>query len=648
MASRPPVCREHVRSRILMDCLGPSQQQRSADWGVLVVDPITVKVLSSACTVSDLVEHGFSLVEDLWKNREPQPEAEAVYFISPTEDSIDKLVSDFTSEQPLYLKAHVYFSSAPSSKILTTLREHAKFVNRLVALKELNLEFLILGDHAFTTDSSRALRLVAESIDDRGVAQMSQELTVIAKRLTTFFLCMKMKPRLRFHRCASDAIKQKSSRRSLSEELASLVYEQLDNYSQQGLEFPTNQACDLLIVDRSFDLVAPLIHEWTYESLCYDLIPMQGCVYKYCITNNRNEQEEKEVLLDEKDKLWVELRYLHIAEALLHISQRTEEFRAKNQASTLREDKDTPRLGNSSSGTQHIRRLVQSLPQYREQLSNIATHATLAEDLNSEIKSRSLNIVGKLEQDIVHGKASSKELLKLFETHSLHRIDKLRLLLCYCATQGEKFDPSTRLKWMRLAGLSADDMSAISSLEFLQQKGETDSSKSWPLTFSKRRGQAFVRKERTSLTGESWELSGFEPRIHSVVKDLICNELPLDVFPSFSENVRGEEGIQDSRRNATSGSVRSTTGHWAKRQTNKSMLSTPTELKDAFSEQTRKPKRTLVIFVIGGMSHSETRVAHEACVTLEHDVILGSTSLDTPAEFIENLKRARGEESSSI
>lgn len=40
------------------------------------------------------------------------------------------------------------------------------------------------------------------------------------------------------------------------------------------------ESCDLLVLDRSYDAVAPFIHEWSYEALAYDLVPIEGNVYK--------------------------------------------------------------------------------------------------------------------------------------------------------------------------------------------------------------------------------------------------------------------------------------------------------------------------------------------------------------------------------
>lgn len=34
-------------------------------------------------------------------------------------------------------------------------------------------------------------------------------------------------------------------------------------------------------MDRGFDPVAPIIHDWTYEPMVYDLLAPEGSVFKY-------------------------------------------------------------------------------------------------------------------------------------------------------------------------------------------------------------------------------------------------------------------------------------------------------------------------------------------------------------------------------
>lgn len=102
----------------------------------------------------------------------------------------------------------------------------------------------------------------------------------------------------------------------------------------------------LLILDRTIDTVAPVLHEFTYQgayaalvlfihsftfqsaqrvffprffydaAMIYDLCEVdKECTYKYKY-NNGGKDITKEVLLDEYDFLWPKLRHMHIADCI--------------------------------------------------------------------------------------------------------------------------------------------------------------------------------------------------------------------------------------------------------------------------------------------------------------------------------------------
>ena len=59
---------------------------------------------------------------------------------------------------------------------------------------------------------------------------------------------------------------------------------------------------------RGCDAVAPVIHEWTYEAMAYDLVGLKGSTFKYESETAGGKTETKEHILDERDELWVSHR----------------------------------------------------------------------------------------------------------------------------------------------------------------------------------------------------------------------------------------------------------------------------------------------------------------------------------------------------
>lgn len=122
----------------------------------------------------------------------------------------------------------------------------------------------------------------------------------------------------------------------LCSHLARFVQDELDQYAKTHVDFPppaSRPRGALLITDRSMDLFSPLLHEFTYQAMVHDLLPLRDgdkVLYKTIINEGRPDQEEKEVELGEKDKLWVENRHLHMKDLLEKLVQDFNKFRAEN------------------------------------------------------------------------------------------------------------------------------------------------------------------------------------------------------------------------------------------------------------------------------------------------------------------------------
>ena len=81
------------------------------------------------------------------------------------------------------------------------------------------------------------------------------------------------------------------------------------------------------------DLFSPLIHEFTYQAMAHDLLPIRDgdkVIYKTVTNEGGPNQQEREVELGEHDKLWVDNRHLHMKDLLEKLVEDFNRFRAEN------------------------------------------------------------------------------------------------------------------------------------------------------------------------------------------------------------------------------------------------------------------------------------------------------------------------------
>ncbi|KAK9906798.1 hypothetical protein WJX75_008240 [Coccomyxa subellipsoidea] len=619
-----------LKKRLLDEMLG---SVKDTEWSVLIMDVVTTRVMSSICRISEILDYGVSLVENVAVKRETLPTLSGVYFITPSNESVSRLIEDFQG-QPLYKSAHVFFSSPAPGAILAAIRSCPGLTARLKSLKEVNLEFLVMDRRTFVTDERNALRAL---FGENGSNSASYKVAVatLCSRLAGIFASLKEMPSIRFRASkpiGDDAGSGLETQALVSQRVALELNDRLQGFQRDGI-LPASQSCDLIILDRGCDAVAPIIHEWTYEAMAYDLLGLTSNTFRYESETAGGKVESKEHILDERDELWVELRHQHFAEVTQRIANMMDDFKAKNRAASYRGNGKS----NDAMDMRAMRNLVQGLPQYREQLARLSVHVELASRINREIDDRALIVLGKLEQDLVFGDATSKEVIQFLQDYQhIPATDKERLLMCYAATHPEKLDAVKQAQWQKLAQLRPEDMTTIINLEYLgvpvRKRG-----RSTGLVFGRKRKRA-VRKDRDpGEDDQQFALSRFVPLLQEVLEDMAASNLSPDDYPFVSAPAPDARSAPTTPYSTKAGSVRSNRSAvgWAKKAANAPSSSAASPYENGTSAARG---RKIFVYVIGGITHSESRAAHKLSAKLNRDIIIGGSSLNTPQEFVEQLK----------
>ncbi|KAI3787371.1 hypothetical protein L1987_41800 [Smallanthus sonchifolius] len=606
-----------------------------SSWKVLIMDKVTMKVMSASCKMADITDQGVSLVEQLFKRREPMPNMEAVYYIQPSKENLIMFMSDMSGREPLYKKAFVFFSSPIPKDFVSRIKGDSSVVPRIGALREMNLEYFPIDNQAFVTDHERALEEIY-GVNVENSRHFDVCLNTMATRIATVFASLKEHPIVRYRVKGTSESTETTFRDLVPKKLASAVCDYINTYKTTIPNFPQTETCELLVLDRSVDLVAPIIHEWTYDAMCHDLVDLDGNKYVMEIpSKSGGDPEKKEFLLEDHDSVWLEMRHLHIADASERLSDKMDNLMSKNKAAQLQQ-KDSSELS-----TRDIQKMVQALPEYNQQMEKLSLHVEIAGKINTKISEDGLRDLGQIEQDLVFGDAGNKELVEyLDENEDGNDENKLRLLMIYALADPENFEGEKGTKLLELANLAPEDMKIIENMRLLEgpTKKMKQEKKGGFSLFDKKAKNA-LRKDRQGEE-ETWAFFRFFPVLEELLEKIEKNYLPKDEYPCMndSSSVLGVAGTgrggpkggaqqsRRSRRTPARGKFASDDG-----------CSSDSVLKTVATDLKHMGQR-IFVFIIGGATRSELRVCHKLTSKLRREVVLGSTSIDDPPQYITKVK----------
>ncbi|XP_058008325.1 protein transport Sec1a-like [Hevea brasiliensis] len=307
--------RQASRECLLNEMLGSIRTGDSrSTWKVLIMDKVTVKVMSHSCKMSDITDQGISSVEGLFKSREPLPSMDAIYFIQPSKENVVMFLSDVSGREPLYETYSIgFFSTRVPKELVNHIKSDTSVLPCIGALREMNLEYFPLDSQAFATDHEGALQeLYGENAENS--RKFDACLKVMATRIATVFASLKEFPHVWYRAAKAPDTSAVTFRDTVPTKLAAAVWNNISKCKSIP-NFPQTETCKLLILDRSVDQISPVIHEWTYDAMCHDLLDMDGNKYVVEVPSKMGgEPEKKEVLLEDNDPVWLELHHAHIAD----------------------------------------------------------------------------------------------------------------------------------------------------------------------------------------------------------------------------------------------------------------------------------------------------------------------------------------------
>merc|ERR1712212_217984 len=574
-----------VENRILNDVIRHNQNTDRKDWRVLVVDKLSIKMVSSCIKMHQLSAEGVTIVETLEKARQPIHSMEAIYLITPTEESVNAFINDFkSSSSGLYKAAHVYFTQAIPDPLFKTLSQSAA-AKEIKSLVEVNISFTPYESQVFSLAIDPSISLLYSSPKENTVQDLVEKM---AEQVATLCTTLEEFPSIRY-----------SSDSDRTRQIAMVLQDRLEKYKADQPtmgEGPEKAKSRLIILDRGFDITSPLLHELTFQAMANDLLEIKDDVYKY----EASQGVTKEVILDENDDLWEELRHQHIAVVSQNVIKKLRKFNADKKIDS----------GNDKSSLRDLKQQIKKVPQYQAELAKFSTHLHLGEECMKNYQGY-IDKLCKVEQDLCMGTDADGEKIKdhmrnivpVLLDQNVTIMDKIRIILLYIQSKnGISAENLTKL--VQHAQIPEEQTLAIRNMANMGVNVVVDG--------NRRKIWQMKRKERVSE--QTYQMSRWTPQLKDIIEDAIEDKLDNNHFPFLS-------GQRQSVGRAAPTSARY--GQWHK---------------DKKEPQSKNVPR-IIAFVVGGCCFSELRCAYEITNDKKNwEIIMGGSHLLTPEEFLEGMK----------
>ncbi|KAK4126143.1 Sec1-like protein [Parathielavia appendiculata] len=584
----------------------------SAQWKVLVVDETAKRIINSSVVEDEILSHNIANIERIEERREMNPDMDAIYILTPQPHIVDCLLADF--ERRRYRRAFIIWTGS----VPDPLQRRLDGARRQMAAPPdmLLVDFYPRESHLITfQDPSSFLVLYNPTCNDL----VARHLRTLASKIASICITLQELPKIRYYQPPEHA---RHEARVLCLHLARFVQQELDGYQQWDRNFPPpsqRPQSVLLITDRSMDLMAPLLHEFTYQAMAHDLLPIKDredgkMTFRMAADENTPDAQEKDMELAEKDPVWVSNRHRHMKDTIDKLMSDFQKFIDQN-----------PQLAgkNANATTLHdIRDMLAGLPQFQEMKQAYALHLTMAQEAMNIFQKYKLADIASVEQTLATGldedykkpKNILDQIVRLLDDPAVAPADRLRLIAIYALYRDGMIDKDiTRLLWHASLQRSRDsqDQAVIENLDLLGAR---------PLKeFKEPRQPApplFPLNPKTAVPDEEYALSRFEPAVKHMLERACAGDLDPALFPYIVPPA--DAGAESLTHQA---SLRSAAPRWA-----------------SANRRQAENRQRIIVFVAGGATYSEARACYEVSEKHNRDVFLATSHMLTPARFIADLR----------
>ncbi|KAL8853538.1 MAG: hypothetical protein Q9221_001697 [Calogaya cf. arnoldii] len=576
------------------------------EWKVLILDGGSRKLVDGVVGEDDILGLNVTNIEQIEERRPMNKEMDAVYLLSPLPHILDCLMADL--ERRRYRRTFLVWTAQLPLELHNRLDRSAMAKQQIVYTNVLNVDYYPRESHLITLRDPWSFPMLFHPACNHLVREHVEEL---AQKIVSLCVSLGEYPTIRYY----NPRKPSHEASILCSHLARFVQTQLDQHAKYNTDFPPVSSRPrgvLIIADRSLDLFAPLLHEFTYQAMVHDLLPLtegDKVYYKPAASQAGKVEKDQDQEIGEKDSIWVKYRHLHMKDLLDELVKDFNAFKAQNPQFA---DSENPATINS------IKDMLAGLPKFQQGKEAYSLHLSMTQDAMNVFQERRLADIASVEQSLATGldeeykkpKNLADQVIRLLDDDAIEFSDRLRLIIQYLLYR-DGLLPTDIQKLLAHARLPAQDSEAIYNLELLGahvNRALKDSRPAANYQFGKREAQAPSSNESG--------LSRFEPALKVVLEDHCRGALDETTFPFTKPHLDAAEGLM-GQEPVSQASLRSAKPTWARTR-----------------PSTTEPRQRLMVFMAGGATYSESRACYEVSQSLNKDVYLATTHMLTPSLYL--------------
>ncbi|CAI5455891.1 unnamed protein product [Caenorhabditis angaria] len=464
---------------------------------IFLMDKETTSIISCSYAQSEIMQKEVYLFDRLDSKvaRDSIGHLKCIVFVRPTAENIALLVSEL--KRPRYNQYYIYFSNVVNKFDLKSLAEadenevvrevHEFFMDGIALRKDLNtINLTRIYEQGFSLKQTAAER--------------------IKQSIIALLLQLKKNPAIRYQASSSNCSK-------LADEVSQVI-------RRENTLFETAQSdVVLLILERSQDVVTPLLNQWTYEAMIHELIG---------ITNNRVNVENQSMVLSELyDDFFTENIISNFGEIGQNIKTLISEFQEQSK------------INKNLESISDMKKFVEDYPQFKKISGTVTKHVALVGELSKIVQQNNLLEISEVEQSIVADGDHSRCLERIRNLVSNSRttnLDAVRLVLLYAL----KFETNPNNEISSLIGSLRlrDSTASRVAANILKYGGQSKRSAD---LFGGGSTIEITRKFMKGLKGVENIYTQHEPYIKKVVEQFIRGK--MDNYPLMGNDSSRQDNL---------------------------------------------------------------------------------------------------------